>query len=107
MNYCKICGTEIEESFVICPTCEMRLLPDKKPKPKMRKIFKHLKICIMVVSYLLFIVFFISYITINRSCYKSNNIKCYNLSIVFLILFSCSCFIAAVLVGEEVPKWKI
>jgi len=106
MSYCQICGTEIEESFVLCTSCEMRLLPDKKPKPKKRMI-KIIKIFIMVISYILMLVFIISFVYISRACYKSNNIKCYNLSFVFLILFSCFCFIAAVLVGEEVPKWKL
>lgn len=106
MNYCEICGEEIQEDFVLCPNCNVRLHRGKKTKPKKRMI-KIIKISIMLVSYILFIVFLISYIIISRSCYKSNNIKCYNLSFVFLILFSCFCFIAAVLVGEEVPKWKL
>lgn len=108
MAYCEMCGKEIKEDFVLCLSCEMRLLPDpdKKPKPKTRMI-KIIKICIMVVSYILMVVFLISFIYISRACYKSNNFKCYNLSIVNLILFSCFCFIAAVFVGEELPKWDI
>ncbi len=105
MNYCEICETEIDESFVLCPQCEMRLLSAKKKKFKKRRK-KRIKIYIMVVSYLLFIAFLISYLIISSSCFKSNNIKCFNWSFVFLILFACFCFIAAVLVGEELPKWK-
>jgi hypothetical protein len=105
MNYCEICDTEIGVSVVICPKCEMRLLSAKKTKPKKRKIKKR-KIYIINVSYILFIVFLISYINIGSSCFKSNNIKCINMSFVFLILFGCFCFIAAVLVGEDLPKWK-
>lgn len=100
MDYCEICGEEIQEDFVLCPNCNVRLHRGKKTKPKIRMIK-------IVVSYILFIVFLISYIIISRSCYKSNNIKCYSLSMVFLILFSCSCFIAAVFVGEELPKQKL
>ncbi len=106
MAYCKICGAEIEENLVLCSSCELRLVPEEKRKPK-RRITKILKITIMVISYILMIVFIISFIYITRACFKSNDYRCYNLSIVFLILFSCFCFIAAILVGEELPKWKI
>ena len=108
MSYCQMCGSEIEESFVLCSSCELRLLPDpdKKPEPKKTTI-KIINLFIMVVSYILMLVFIISFVYISRACFKSNNFKCYNLSMVFLILFSCFCFIAAVLVGEELPKWKL
>jgi len=105
MNYCEICDTEIEESVLICPKCEMRLLSAKKKNPKKRMKNK-IKIYIMVVSYILFIVFLITYTTISSYCFQSNNVKCFSMSLAFLILVGCFCFIAAVLVGEDLPKWK-
>ncbi len=106
MLHCEMCGSEIEGSGVLCPRCELRLHPDKKSKPKKGKI-KLVKIYLMVISYILFIVFLISYMTISRICFSSNNLECYQLSSVFLILFSCFCFIAAVLVGEEALEEKL
>ncbi|MFX1346164.1 MAG: DUF2116 family Zn-ribbon domain-containing protein [Promethearchaeota archaeon] len=106
MAYCQVCGAEIEENLVLCSSCELRLIPEKKRKPKNR-ITKILKIVIMIVSYILMIVFIISFIYITRVCFKSNNYRCYSLSMIFLILFSCFCFIAAILVGEEIPKWRL
>ena len=105
MNYCEICDTEIEGSFLICPKCEMRLLSARKKKSK-KRMKKKKKIIVMVVSYILFIVFLITYLNISSACFQSNNIKCFSMSFAFLILFSCFCFIAAVLVGEDLPKWK-
>ena len=106
MNFCEICDTEIEEGFVLCPKCEKRLLSAKKTKSE-KRMKKKRKLYILVVSYILFVVFFISYIGIGSSCFKSNNIQCINMSFVFFILFSCFCFIAGVLVGVDLPKWKI
>ena len=103
MNYCEMCGAEIEENSILCPKCELRLLPESKSKPK-KRMTKKIKIYTMVISYILFIVFSISFFYISSSCYKSNDIKCYRLSLVFLILLSCFCFVAAVLVGEEVSE---
>ena len=105
MPFCEICGTEIEESDVLCPKCELRLILAKKTKKKKRPI-KKVKLYIMAASYILFVVFLITYLNISSYCFESNDIKCFNLSFIFLGLFACFCFIAAVLVGEEIPKWK-
>jgi len=105
MNYCEMCDTEIEGSLLLCPKCEMRLIVAKKTKPK-KRMKKKIKIYIMIVSYILFIVFLITYFNISSVCFRSNDIKCFSLSFAFFILFGCFCFIAAVLVGEELPKWK-
>lgn len=105
MNYCRICGTEIEDNFILCPNCEMRLHPVKTPSSKTRKMYK-IKKYITVLSYFLFIVFLISFLTINFSCYNSNNNTCYNTSLLNLVLSWCFGMIAAVLIGEDQPKWK-
>lgn len=103
MNYCQICGKEIEKGPLICPTCEERLLADKDLEK--RKKPKNLKIIIWVVFYIIFLGFLISFIIISVSCYKSNNINCYKTSLVLMIHCFCSCFIVSLL-GEEIPKWK-
>ncbi|MHA2037722.1 MAG: hypothetical protein ACW98X_14890 [Promethearchaeota archaeon] len=100
MKICAICGSEIEENSVLCPNCEKRLVHGRKSKPK-KKIVKKIKLYIMVISYVLLFVFLIIFFLISSACFKSNDFRCYSTSLLSLIIFSCFCFIAAVLVGEE------
>jgi len=54
----------------------------------------------VVISYLIFIVFFALFLISTSICFQSENFKCFRVTLVYMGLFFCSCFVAAVLMGE-------
>ncbi|MHA1884292.1 MAG: hypothetical protein ACW96S_04515, partial [Promethearchaeota archaeon] len=48
-----------------------------------------------------FIAFSASYGIISESCYHTANVKCYNTSLVFMMLSVCSCCISWVILGAN------
>ena len=99
MKPCTNCGAELDQNYEICPFCLTVLIPEKHPKKKIG--FERLRIIKIGVSYLVFIAFAVSYALISESCYQSENIKCYNLSFVFLILCVFFCCIANLVLGMD------
>lgn len=109
MKSCNNCAANIDENFIICPFCYTVLIPELVPekKPGKRIIPKWLKKLIIVISYIIFLIFLISWLIVSGFCLRSYNNKCYNLTLVLMILCWISCCIAPVLAGEELPKWEI
>lgn len=106
-KHCMNCGAKIDENYEICPFCFVFLLPgfmelDKKQK-KIIKSEKLRKLSI-IIAYLLFFSFTISWIIVSGKCFIGFNRKCLDLTIVLMILSWISCCIAPVLYGKELPK---
>ncbi|MHA1915654.1 MAG: hypothetical protein ACW986_03915 [Promethearchaeota archaeon] len=99
MKSCTNCGAKIDQNYEICPFCFVVLVPEKHPRKEEK--FEKLKRLKIGGTYSIFILFFISYIVISRSCYQSENLKCYNFSFVFLILCVCSCCISWLILGAD------
>lgn len=109
MKSCNNCTANIDENYIICPYCYTVLIPDLVPEKKPRKRItpKWLKKLIIVISYIIFLILLISWMIVSGFCFRSYNNKCYNLTLVLMILCWIFCCIAPVLAGEELPKWKI
>ncbi|MHA2007621.1 MAG: hypothetical protein ACXABO_10175 [Promethearchaeota archaeon] len=106
---CKNCGAKIDEFFEICPFCYVILIPELELERKQKKRIKSrkLKKLSIVISYIIFFISTLSWLVVSGSCYQSQNTKCYDLTLVLMILCWISCCVAPILYGEELPKWEI
>ena len=101
------CGAKIDENYESCPFCFVVLLPElMELEKKQKNIIKSEKLrkLTIIIAYLSFFILTISWIIVSGNCFRSFNRKCFDLTIVLMILAWISCCIAPVLYGKELPK---